>query len=166
MKRVIGLAISFLILGLIGCGDPRSEKVTTAINLFEQAASQMQAIQKSLAEAEADATKKDRKLVDKDFETALKSATDLAEVGKKLLKVRSEIEDLQEGTTAEEKEQLDKRYRDKLTTLFDDLNKTQKEMDTTLAKVEKRAADEKVMKKLRDELQKSQQDLITLTKPR
>jgi Zn-dependent oligopeptidase len=168
MNRLAVLGGTFLVaLCLSGCGgNPRDEETINALSKFDNAAGTIKGVREAVDKAVKNAEAKRRKLTEDDFKDAVKAAEKLPEVGKQLLEVRSKIEVLQEKTTEEEKEELAKKYSDRLTGLFTTLSAEAKAMDAALARAEGIAGSEDAVKNFRKALKKNQEEFVMLTKAR
>jgi hypothetical protein len=167
MKRLAVLGGTFLMVcTLAGCGaDPREEEITKAITFFGRAADDTRAL-KDLIAKKVDAAKKNKQqLTEADFKLAEESAKKLHDVGKQLLESKGQIDLLQDKTTAEEKQRLDEKFGPQLQSLFDRLNKAQRELDATLAEAAKYSTPA-AMTELRKAIDDSREEFRILTKPR
>jgi hypothetical protein len=168
MNRLAVLGGTFLAaLFLVGCGgNPREEQTLNALSKFDNAAGTIKGVREAIDKAVKNAEAKQRKLTEDDFKDAVKAADKLPEVGKELLEVRSKIEVLKEKTTEEQKEELAKKFQDRLSGLFRTLSAEAKAMDASLARAESIPGSEAAVKSFRETLRKRQEEFVMLTKSR
>jgi hypothetical protein len=167
MKRLTVLGGTFLmVFSLAGCGgDPREEDITSALNLFDQAAANLRVVKTDIANAVTEAVKNNKTLTEKDFKKAEDNAKKLRGIGKQLLEVKGDIEILKEGTSGQAKERYSEEHREQLARLFAQFQKEEKELNAELARAALHATPA-AMEELRRVIRDSREEFLILTKPR
>jgi hypothetical protein len=152
MKRSIVLVGTFWLLAAVaGCSsDPRAGFLDLEISTINKATDQLRSVKVDVDKAVDKATKENKPVTAADLEPAVKAADKLRDIGKELQMLKEKTDALKDSTTKEEREELVKRYQDKLQKALVKLDEAQTAMDQAVKK-----ADEKGPREVVDILKKT-----------
>jgi protein subunit release factor A len=148
MKRLLmlGLSLGFS-LSLVGCGsDQREGLVNGTVKKLENAATKVANINKKIEEA----VKKTEQGKTPDFKEAIVEVESLKQIAKEMQALKTETEALKEKTPEEEQQALREKIRVPLNDSIERLTKAKKELNDTLAAVDKDYKD--ALKPVREKL--------------
>jgi hypothetical protein len=141
MKRhLVLVGVFFLLAGLVGCGsDSGDAPVNQAIVVMNNARARLAAVKNEVNKAvDKAASENNRELKDEDLKPAVTEASRLKDVGIELQKVKERADALKSSITAEERDELTRRFKGRWEQESIELQKTQDELDQAIKKAEDR----------------------------